>query len=98
MIDFCDLVLFPFNVSKIFFQTDKKNPANDLQNENNYCLFGYGYKELLIIPKPYDCYILYQNVYVVLKSFKRKCGNYTYKYTSAFEIKLKSVRIRKKKT
>lgn len=96
MIDFCDLFLFPFNVSKIVFKLTKN--ANDLQNENNYCLFGYGYKELLIIPKPYDCYILYQNVYVVLKSFKRKCGNYTYMYTSAFEIKLKSVRIRKKKT
>lgn len=65
MIDFCDLVLFPFNVSKIVFKLTKN--ANDLQNENNYCLFGYGYKELLIIPKPYDCYILYQNVYVVLK-------------------------------
>lgn len=96
MIDFCDLVLFPFNVSKIVFKLTKN--ANDLQNENNYCLFGYGYKELLIIPKPYDCYVLYQIVYVVLKSFKRKCGNYTYMYTSAFEIKLKSVRIRKKKT
>lgn len=96
MIDFCDLVLFPFNVSKIVFKLTKN--ANDLQNENNYCLFGYGYKELLIIPKPYDCYVLYQIVNVVLKSFKRKCGNYTYMYTSAFEIKLKSVRIRKKKT
>lgn len=63
---FCDSIHRPFNVCKIVLSIKltwkKKHPANSFQKGNNFWLFGYGYKEILIIPtKLYECFILCQN-------------------------------------